>query len=71
MCIGYRHISVPNMKFLCLILWLGEVFTDTNDANANTNDTHNAQRSKYDCVGLFGMYNLIIDFFVNFVAGIF
>ena len=31
-------MSVPNMKLLCLILWLGEVCTDTNaDANdANT-----------------------------------
>ena len=28
--LGYRCISVSNMKFLFLILWLGEVCTDTN-----------------------------------------
>ena len=31
-------ISVPNMKFLCLNLWLGEVCTDDDDANADDND---------------------------------
>ena len=36
MCIyeGNRCTCVPNMKRLCLILWLGEVCTD--DTNANT-----------------------------------
>ena len=27
---------VPNMKFVCLTLWLGEVYTD----DANTNDAN-------------------------------
>ena len=37
MCIyeGHRCVSVSNMKFLCLKLWLGEVCTD---ANANDDD---------------------------------
>ena len=38
---GYRYISVPGMKFLCLNLWLGEVCTDDDangDANEDTND---------------------------------
>ena len=30
------------MKFLCLNLWLGEVYTDTN-TDANTNDADDAQ----------------------------
>ena len=38
MCIYQRHrcISVPNMKILCLNLWLVEVCTDyANDDDAN------------------------------------
>ena len=32
-------ISVPNMKFLCLNLWLGEVCTDdANNDDANDDD---------------------------------
>ena len=33
-------MSVPNMKFLCLTLWQGEVCTDDNndDTDANAND---------------------------------
>ena len=31
-------ICVPNMTFVCLKLWLGEVCTDDTNANAN-NDT--------------------------------
>ena len=46
-CKGYRYISVSNVKFLCLILWLG----DTNDAQT---DTDNAQRTKHDCIRLTG-----------------
>ena len=47
MCIygGQRSIPVPNMKFLCLTLWQGEVCTDANDANGN------AQRTKHDVLG--------------------
>ena len=32
-------ICIPNMKFLCLTLWQGEVCTDdANDDNANNNN---------------------------------
>ena len=34
-------IFVPNMKFLCLSLWLGEVCTD--DANDEDANDHNRQ----------------------------
>ena len=39
MCIygGHRCICVPNMKFLCLTLWQGEVCTDDDDANDDAN----------------------------------
>ena len=39
MCIhkGNSCVCVPNMKFLCLILWPEQVCTDANDANADTN----------------------------------
>ena len=30
------------MKFLCLILWLGEVCTDANDVDADANATNDA-----------------------------
>ena len=41
MCIYKRRvgISVPNMKFLCLILWLGWVCTD----DVNTDDAADAE----------------------------
>ena len=29
---------IPNVKFLCLALWLGEVCTDDADANDTVND---------------------------------
>ena len=42
MCIygrGHMCICIPNMKFLCLALWQGEVCTDANDdANTDIND---------------------------------
>ena len=55
MCIYGEHscISVPNMKFICLTLWLGEVCTDANANDANTND-NDAQWTKHDCIRLFG-----------------
>ena len=28
------HIFIPNMKFLCLTLWLGELCTDDNDSDS-------------------------------------
>ena len=36
MCINMGHVGifVPNMKFLCLTLWLGGVYTDADDADA-------------------------------------
>ena len=39
-CICMSHICAPNMKCLCLNLWLGEVCTDdtNDDANTDTND---------------------------------
>ena len=60
MCMYWRHIciSISNMKFLSLILWLGELCTDTDDAdNADTdaNDTNNyARQINHDYIGLFG-----------------
>ena len=34
---GHRCTCVPNMKFVCLTLWLGEVCTDGTNADANIN----------------------------------
>ena len=44
-------ICVPNMKFLGLTLCQGEVCTD-DDTNDNAKD--DAQRTKHDCIRLFG-----------------
>ena len=41
-------IFILNMKFPCLILWLGGVCTD-NDANADDDGT---PRTKHDCITL-------------------
>ena len=51
MCIHGRHrcIYVPNMKFLCLTQWLGEVSDDT-----NANDDDDSKQTKHDCIRLFG-----------------
>ena len=38
-------ICVPNMKFVCLTLWLGEVYIDAND-DANTD----AEDAGYQCM---------------------
>ena len=40
MCIyqGYMGIFLPNMKVLCVTLWLRGVCTDNADANDDTND---------------------------------
>ena len=42
---GHMSISIPRMKFLCVTLCQGEVYTDddadANDDNANTNTTDN------------------------------
>ena len=38
-------ICIPNMKFLCLTLWQGEVCTN------DVNDDDDARRIKHDCVG--------------------
>ena len=53
MCIylGHKCMFVPNIKFLCLNLWLGELCTDANDTNdANAND----RWTKHDHMRLFG-----------------
>ena len=34
---GHVYISTPNMKFLCLTIWLGGLYTD-NDSDANTDN---------------------------------
>ena len=36
-------ICVPNMKFVCLTLWQGEVYTNNDDANANDNANNDGQ----------------------------
>ena len=59
MCIYKEHmgIFIPNMKFLCLTLWLRGVCTDnTSDDDANNDDANddNARGKKHDCVRLFG-----------------
>ena len=47
---AHQCIHIPNMKFVCLTLWLGEVCTD-NDANTDV-DTDaiddDAGWTKYD-----------------------
>ena len=55
MYIGNMCICVPNMKFLCLIVWPGEVCTDTNGAVPDTNDANadEARHRKHDCIRLF------------------
>ena len=45
-------MSVPNMKFLRLILWLGEVCIDAD--NADDNDSDAVRRIKHDSIGFFG-----------------
>ena len=52
---GYnRCIYEPNMKFLCLNLWIEKRCTD-NDTNANNANDNRARRTKHDCVGSFGV----------------
>ena len=45
-------IFISNMKFLSLILWLGGLFTDANDANNNDNY---ARQANHDYIGSFGI----------------
>ena len=42
-------IFIPNMKFLCLTLSLGEVCTDDTDTN-NDDASDDTQRTKHDCL---------------------
>ena len=45
------YIFTPNMKFLCLTMWLGGLYTD-NDDDANTDANNDVGRlTKYDCTG--------------------
>ena len=56
----HLKIIIQNMKFLYLILCLGQVCTDANsDAKANDdndddNANNNTRRPKHDCIRLFG-----------------
>ena len=56
------------MKFLCLTLWQGEVYTD-NNANTNTND--NARQTKHDkpnepkVLNSFKVFNISFDGFLK------
>ena len=43
----HRCICIPNMKFLCLNLWLEEVCSDDANADNETNDD-DTRRTKYD-----------------------
>ena len=47
------YIFIPNMKFLCVTLRLGEMCTDddTNNDNAHNDD---ARQTKHYCIRLFG-----------------
>ena len=55
MCIycGHEYIFTVNMKFLCLTMWLGGLYTDNDDADTD-NDTNVGRRTRYDCIRLFG-----------------
>ena len=44
---AHSCMNFPNVKFVCLNLWLGEVCTH----DANDND---ARQTKHDCISLFG-----------------
>ena len=57
MCIYWGHICIfiSNMKFISLILWLGELCTDNSDTDADADDTDNyARRTNRDYIGSFG-----------------
>ena len=43
---GHVYIFIPNMKFLCLTMWLGGLYTDNDDADTNTNATDKARLYK-------------------------
>ena len=48
-------ILVQNMKFLCLILWLGEVCTvDVNNNDANDDDVNHNDANDEQSKALFG-----------------
>ena len=55
MCIYWGHICrfISNMKFLSLILWLGGLCTDADDADANDTDNY-ARWTNHDDIGWFG-----------------
>ena len=46
---------ILNMKFLSLILWLGRLYTDTDDAHYTNDDDNYAQWANYDYIGSFGV----------------
>ena len=50
------------MKFVCLNLWLREVYTygvsDTNDGNTNANDDGDVRQIKHDCINSLGINHI-------------
>ena len=42
---GHVYIFTPNMKFLCLTMWQGGLYTDNNDTD-NDNDDDKARLYK-------------------------
>ena len=49
MCTYWGHICIfiSNMKFLSLILWLGGLCTDANDASTDADDTYTDDDNNY------------------------
>ena len=47
MCIykGHVYIFTPNMKFLCLTMWLGGLYTENNTDSDTKNDPDNDRQS--------------------------
>ena len=38
---GHMSIGIPNMKFLCLTMWLGGLYTDNNSDSDSDTDSDN------------------------------
>ena len=51
---GHMYVFTPNMKFLCLTMWLGELYTD--NADDADNDAGKQRRTKHDCTGSSAFY---------------
>ena len=46
---------IPNTKFLCSNLWIGELCTDKDDNDTNTDDDDDERRTKHDGMDYFGI----------------